>query len=107
MKKIRSFDEIIALLTGQPVDRSHWVQVGKLTKEEEGVQRSHLAKADERRMECDVLQKKIHALMAAQSADGEEFWMNLKKAHGLGFGNYHILDDGRIVMEPKNDQKEN
>lgn len=79
-----------------------WVQVGKLSVEDDGRRRSVYAKATEREREFKVLMKKAAALKAQNDAESDEWWMHVHKVHGLPEGNYHITDDGRIFCEPKN-----
>lgn len=98
--------DLMKMLMGQqtPDDKTveeTWAQVAKLSPEDTGRQRSMLAATAERHREYKMLQKKCTAIKAQVDADADEWWHHIYKVYGLPQGNYHITDDGRIFVEPK------
>jgi len=86
----------------EPTIEKNWIQVAKLSPADEGKKRSLLAMLDEKHRECDMHEKRIHAIKAQVSADDDEWWLHLHRTYGLPpKGNFHIFEDGRVFMEPK------
>lgn len=81
--------------------KEDWMQVGKLTLEDEGRRRGMKAKDLEYERELKMLEMKITSLRAQLAADIDEWWFHLHKEYGLADGNYHVMNDGRILCEPK------
>ncbi len=83
-------------------DTSKWAQVGKLSKQDEGKRKSLMANRESRNLEMEMLVDKIKTIQAGLDAKRTEWWFDITKTHGLlPDGNFHIADNGRILMEPK------
>lgn len=82
------------------IDHSNWIQVGKISPEDNLKRRALVAKSAERNRQMQSLQSRVVALVAASKADADEWWSEIHKKYGLPDGIYHIEDDGRILTEP-------
>jgi hypothetical protein len=81
--------------------QTKWTQVGKLSPEDMTRRRNLYAASLEAKRECDLLKKKLRAVIAKMEVDRDQFWNDCYKTYGLPEGNYHMHEDGRIFMEPK------
>lgn len=101
MKPENFLDMLLSAIKGTSTDRSKWVRIGRLDKEDTGRYRALVAKADMVKNEIKALEKKAKSLSAQIEADGAEWWVYLKKKYGIPKGNLHLNDDGTIVREPE------
>jgi hypothetical protein len=81
-------------------DYSTWVQVGKLTGEEQILKKRSCRRGHEIAVEDRLLFTKHERLLAEVSEIQAVLWQKITKGHSLPPANYHLMDDGRIVMEP-------
>lgn len=81
--------------------RKSWVQVAKLTPEDEGRRRAMTAAMAERKREHEMYAKKMAAIKATNDAEAAEWWNHVHKTYGLPEGNYHITDDAIVYVQPK------
>jgi len=105
------FEMLKNAITGQQVPDDEtvaktWVQVGKLSPEDDGKRRQINAAAVARRREHDMYAKKMLALKTMNAAESDEWWHHIHKTYGLPEGNYHLHEDGRIFCLPKEPKNE-
>lgn len=100
-----NIEDLLKFLSGKQqskADFSGWPQIAQLTPQEKLEHKNLVNGNTQRRREIELHIKKIEMLDAQSVVERDEFWNNLYKSHGLPQGaNYHIADDGRILMEPK------
>lgn len=102
-------DHLIEQISDGDKKENHddWIQVGKLTKEDMGLKRSHEARGDVFQQEFELHKSRIQAIIAESEAVGREWWLHLKKTYAFPKGaNLTIKGDGRVLMEPKKKKDE-
>lgn len=96
------FEDLFKHLFGMTEpDYTRWVRVGVLTPEEKVRRRELGRKVMLSSREASLLEKKMQRIKAEVNEVTEEWWNDLYRNHSLPIGNYHVMDDGAIVMEPK------
>jgi hypothetical protein len=98
-----SLGDFLAQLTGSSdKDFSNWTQVCQLKPEEKLAHRALIADGVSLNKEAELLIRKAIHLNEQVSLLKDEFWAKVRKEHQLPMnGNFHMTDDGRILMEPK------
>lgn len=81
-----------------------WDQIAKLTPEDVLRKRNLLASCNEKKREVKLLKAKVELVMANLEVESGEWWSHVYKTYGLPTGNYHIMEDGRVMREPENEK---
>lgn len=83
-------------------DKSTWPQVNKLKAEDVIKLRGRMMYTASVARELRSLKVKMTALEAQSEVATTEWWDHLHKAYALpAAGSYHVTDDGRILMRPR------
>jgi len=102
---LKKMEKMANIIIGGDENYSEWIQVGKLNKVDLGLRRANFAKMAASQQEGEMYKAKFDALKAVSEAQGAEWWVHIKKTYGLPTkGDFHITDDGRIVMRPKGEE---
>lgn len=83
-----------------------WVQVGKLAPDDERRMRAAEAVNAHRKEQIAACVSRILALEASIKADGDEWWIHVRKSYGLTVKDLEIKHDGRIMMRAETGKKE-
>lgn len=93
--------EFLNHMLGIKTDYSLWKQVGKLTSNEMLLRRIQERKAEKMARDWKILDSKIKLLKAQSDTESKIWWKSLHDAHSLPEASYHIMEDGRIMVDPK------
>lgn len=97
-------DDIMKKFLGmvQEEDYSSWVQAGTLTTEENTMRRENDRLKDQVNRELEIMQLKANRMSLECEERRHTLWAGIHKTHSLPSDtNYHLTDDGKILMKPK------
>jgi hypothetical protein len=96
-------DLLRQMLTGTPTEKTKRVQVATLKSEDiircKTLEQNHQRAIGER----DILVAKLHKLKADLELASKEWWEHVQNTYCLprNVGEYHIEDQGRVMLDPK------